>query len=84
MESLNKKLNSIEKKINNISRQRESEKFFVATVVLSLAMVLISISLPLLIQLQDLPKYALWLTVGSYFALAIFLMFIAREFLKRQ
>ena len=83
LESINKKLESLECKIDKLPKNSENEKFFIATMLVSLSFVLISISIPLLIQLLELQNLALWLTCISYFIFGISFLLIVRKLFSK-
>lgn len=81
---IDNKLNFIEREINKIPKNKESDKFFGTNILISFGLVLIAIAIPILLELLELPKLALWITFFSYSFLAISFILIAKKFYENK
>jgi len=82
-ESLNKRFNTIEEEIEKIPGKKENFGYFNVNLLFSLAFVLLAVSLPIVIQLQNMSKETLALIVISYIIFVFIFIFIAGKILKR-
>ena len=81
LESIDKRLKTIERKIDKIPKKKDSEKSFIINILLSLALVLISISIPLIVQMFGYEKYDLLWIVIPYIIITFALLFLIRKIL---
>lgn len=82
LESINKELNSLKKKIEKLPDKKETERFFHANLFLSFTFVLLAIVLPIVMELQDMSKEFKVFIVIVYTILLFGFIFIAGKFLK--
>lgn len=82
LESLDKKLDVLKRKID--IENKNNKNFFIASLLIALGFVIISIGIPILIQLVSNSEYNLWFTSISYLIIGIAILILAGKYLKKK
>ncbi len=84
LESIDKRLETIEKKLKLLPDKRETERYFISNLLYSFALVMFAVTIPLIIQFLDSSKEFLGFIIIIYIFFCFVFFFLARKFLPKQ
>ena len=84
LESIDKRLSIIEEKINNLPKLADMEKSFISNLLISLAFVLVAVSIPLIVEILGYSGEDLLWIVIPYMVLIFGFMIIAGKILSKK
>lgn len=84
LDSIDKRLETIEKKLKLLPDKRETERYFSSNLLYSFALVMFAVTIPLIIQFLDYSRELLGFIIIIYIFFCFVFFSLARKFLPKQ